>query len=102
MSSTSDKIRANPKFMELVKKRNSYAFFLSIGMLVVYYGFILLIAYDKTFLAQKLADGYVTSLGIPLGLGVILFTILVTIIYVRRANSEFDMLNNEIVAEAKN
>jgi uncharacterized membrane protein (DUF485 family) len=38
-----------------------------------------------------------TTLGMPLGVGVILFTIAVTAIYVRRANSEFDALNEQIV-----
>lgn len=36
----------------------------------------------------------------PLGLGVIIFTIVITGIYVRRANSEFDELNKKIVEAA--
>ena len=38
----------------------------------------------------------VTTLGIPIGLGVIVFTVLITGLYVRRANSEFDDLTEEI------
>ena len=68
---------------------------------VAYYGFILLVAYDKEFLAVKIGEGYTMSIGIPIGVGVIALTILITWIYVRRANSEFDDTNAEIVAEAR-
>jgi uncharacterized membrane protein (DUF485 family) len=36
------------------------------------------------------------TLGMPLGLGVIVFTVVITAIYVRRANSTFDRLSEEI------
>ena len=65
----------------------------------MYYGFIALIAFDKAFLAQPVGDG-VTTLGIPIGLAVIVFTILITVMYVRRANTEFDALNQQILKDA--
>ena len=68
-------------------------------MLVVYYGFILLIAFQKGMLAARIGDGVMTW-GIPIGFGVILFTILITGIYVRRANSEFDDLSEKVKREA--
>ena len=72
---------------------------LTILMLVVYYGYIALIAFDKSFLAQPIGAG-VTSLGIPIGMGVIIFTIAITGLYVRRANGEFDALTQEILKDA--
>ena len=72
---TYEKIRANPKYHELKNKRNSFGWLLTVITLIVYYGYILLIAFNKEFLAQKLGTG-VTSVGIPIGLGVILFTVL--------------------------
>ena len=68
---------------------------------IAYYGFILLVAYDKEVLARKLGAGMVTSLGIPIGVGVIVFTIIITWVYVRRANGEFDDTNAEIIREAQ-
>jgi uncharacterized membrane protein (DUF485 family) len=65
----------------------------------VYYGYIALIAFDKELLARPIGAG-VTTLGIPLGIGVIVFTIVITGFYVRRANSEFDRLTAEILKEA--
>ena len=92
------KIEANPKYHELRRKRNSFGWLLTILMMVVYYGYIALIAFNKPFLAQPIGAG-VTSLGIPIGMGVIIFTVLITGIYVRRANSEFDDLTTEILKD---
>lgn len=92
------KIKANPKYQHLVSTRKRFAWILTALMLVVYYGYVLLIAFDKEFLAQKTGDG-VMSLGVPIGLGVILFTIAITGVYVRRANTEFDAMSEEIVQE---
>ena len=94
-----DKILRNPKYQELQTKRNRLAIILTILMLVVYYGYIALIAFDKEFLAQPIGAG-VTTLGIPIGFGVIVFTVLITGIYVRRANGEFDALTKEILKDA--
>ncbi|WP_119153799.1 DUF485 domain-containing protein [Caldimonas tepidiphila] len=92
------RIQANPKYLELKRKRNAFGWLLSALMLLVYYGYISLIAFNKPFLAQPLGSG-VTSLGIPLGLGVIVFTIAITGIYVSRANKEFDALTAQILKE---
>jgi len=94
-----DKIQNNPKYQELRRKRSSFGWTLTLLMMVVYYGYIALIAFNKPFLAQPIGAG-VTSLGIPIGMGVIVFTVLITAIYVRRANSEFDALTAEILKDA--
>ncbi len=93
------RIAANPKFEKLKSTRTRYAIIMTVLMMATYYGYILLIAFNKELLAQKLGAGMVTSLGIPLGLGVIIVTIILTNIYVRRANSEFDDLTADIVKE---
>ena len=68
-------------------------------MLVVYYGYIALIAFDKSFLAQPMGAG-VTSIGIPIAIGVIVFSVLITGFYVRRANGEYDKLTQDILKDA--
>ncbi len=93
------RIEANPKYHELRRKRGSFGWILTVLMLVVYFGYIALIAFNKPFLAQPIGNG-VTTLGIPIGMGVIIFTIVITGIYVRRANSEYDQLTAEILEEA--
>jgi uncharacterized membrane protein (DUF485 family) len=94
-----ERIRKNPKFDELVSKRSRFGWTLAILMLIIYYGFILLIAYAPKFLATPISAAGVTTIGIPIGVGVILCAFVLTGIYVARANSEFDRLNNEIKKE---
>ena len=89
------RIANHPSYKELKAERTSFGLKLTLAMMVVYYGFIVLVAFDKPFLAQRLGNGVMT-LGVPLGFFVILFTIVVTAIYVRRANREFDDLTAAI------
>ena len=92
-------IAENPKFQELVRSRSSFAWTLTILMLVVYQAFILLVAYAPSFLATPLYEGAVTTIGIPIGIGVIVFAFLITGIYVARSNSHYDPLNREVIQE---
>ncbi len=94
------RIQANPRFTELVSKRSRFGWKLSLTMLAIYYGFILVVAFDPKLLGTSLAGGTVT-LGIPVGIFVIVSAFVLTGIYVRRANSEFDALNRQIVEEAQ-
>ena len=89
------RIAAHPKYQELRAKRTSLGWWLTLAMMVVYYGFIMLVAFNKPFLATKLGAGVMT-LGMPIGLGVIVFTVVITAIYVNKANGEFDSLSEEI------
>ncbi|CAD5374110.1 putative Inner membrane protein YjcH [Rubrivivax sp. A210] len=90
------RIASHPKYIELKTKRTAFGWWLSLAGMVAYYGFILLVAFNKPLLAQKIGTG-VTTLGMPIGVSVIVFTIIITWIYVRRANSEFDALTEQIV-----
>lgn len=94
-----DKIQKHPKYLELRRKRNTFGWSLTLLMMIVYFGYIALIAFNKPFLAQPIGAG-VTSLGIPIGMGVIVFTVIITGLYVRRANSEFDSLTADILKDA--
>ena len=89
------RIAAHPKYKELRAKRTGFGWWLTLAMMVVYYGFIVLVAFNKEFLSQRMGEGVMT-VGIPIGFGVIVFTIAITTYYVRRANSEFDDLTDAI------
>ena len=99
-TSLADRIAADPNYRLLKATRLRFGWMLTIVMLVVYYGFILLIAFRKDVLAARIGEG-VTTWGIPIGFGVIIFTIVVTAIYVRRANREYDDLNEKVLREAQ-
>ena len=101
MQNVLDRVTANPKFHEFIAMRSRYSIIMAIVSAAAYYGLILLVAYNKEFLATKLGAGMTTSVGVPIGVGVIVFTIVLTWIYVRRANTEFDATNEAIISEAQ-
>ena len=94
------RIKADPNYHQLVSSRSKYSWTLAVLMLVVYYGYILLIAFKRDLLATRIGSGVMTW-GIPIGLAVIVFTVLITGIYVRRANKQFDDLSNAIQARVQ-
>jgi uncharacterized membrane protein (DUF485 family) len=92
------RILAHPRYQELKGRRMRLGVWLTVAMLVVYYGFIMLVAFNKPLLATRLGDGVMT-LGMPIGLGVIAFTVVITVYYVRKANSEFDAITEALSRE---
>jgi uncharacterized membrane protein (DUF485 family) len=89
------RIANNPNYIELKARRTRFGWWLTLAMMVVYYGFILLVAFGKGFLSERIGSGVMT-IGIPIGFGVIVFTVIITAYYVRRANSEFDDLADAV------
>ncbi len=75
-------------FKALVKKRWTVSLVLLVLLFVTYYGYILLIATNKALVATKV--GEVTTLAIPLGVGVIVFAWALTAYYVGWANKSYD------------
>jgi uncharacterized membrane protein (DUF485 family) len=94
-----DTIRRDPDFVRLTASRSRFGWLIALSMMAIYFGFILLIAFNKELLAARFGDGVMT-LGIPIGLGVILSTLVLTGIYVARANSAYDELSERIKAKA--
>ena len=93
------RILKDPRYHQLKSRRTRLGWWLTLAMMGVYYGFVLLVAFNKPLLATPLGQG-VTTLGMPLGLAVIVFTVLITGLYVRRANSEYDALSEQIAKGA--
>ena len=92
-----DHIRDNPDFHDLIRQKSRLSWTLSILILVVYYSFILIIAFAPEALGVPVSEGSTATWGILLGLGVILFTFLITGIYVHRANTIYDHLLGNII-----
>jgi uncharacterized membrane protein (DUF485 family) len=93
-----EQVKNNPKYQKLVTERSKFAWTLSIIMLVVYYAFIMTIAFNPSFLGTKIGDGVMT-IGIPIGIAIIFISFILAGIYVRRANGEFDQLTKEVREE---
>lgn len=90
-------VLSSPKFQTLMSQKNKVAFALTFIQLLIYYGFIYLLAFKKNFLAIKVTGSI--PLGIPLGISVIIFSWLLTGVYTLWANSVYDRLVEEIKGE---
>lgn len=84
-----DTLANDERYLDLVARRSRFAWLLTAIVLAIYFGYIALIAFGRDLLAMPIGNG-VTTLGIPVGIGVILAGIVLTAVYVRRANREFD------------
>jgi len=93
-------IKADPEFQKLVHARTRFSLILTALTLLVYFGFILLIAFAPGWLGQSLSGG-VTTIGIPLGVGVIVAAFVLTGIYVARANTAYDVLTQQLLERHK-
>jgi len=94
------RIRQNPKFAELVARRTRFALILSLFVLIPYYSFMMVVAFNPALLHGTIGDNAVTTIAWPLGAAMVVGCWLLTGIYTRRANGEFDQLNQEILKEA--
>ncbi|KPD03731.1 DUF485 domain-containing protein [Moellerella wisconsensis] len=94
-------IENNPRFKELVKKRSRFSWSLSLITLVLYVSFIFLIAFDPSWLGTPISEGSYITRGIPVGVGLIVISFILTGLYVIRANGEYDRLTSEILSEVK-
>jgi uncharacterized membrane protein (DUF485 family) len=94
------RIRKNPKFAEMVSKRTRLAVVLSLIVLVPYYAFMMITAFNPKLLALPISDDSIITIGWPIGAIIIVGAWLTTAVYISRANGEFDKLNKEILDEA--
>ena len=69
-------------------------------MVLIYFGFVMIVAFHKEILGKSLFGG-VTTVGIPIGLGVIASAFILTGIYVARANTAFDEITKKIIEKVK-
>ncbi len=94
------RIKSNPKYEELVKKRTSFSIKLAIFVLAVFYAYILTIAFEPAVMGTKTGEGVMT-IGFPIAAGIIILGFITTLIYVKRANGEFEDLTNELKDDVK-
>ncbi len=100
-SSVYHRIRVNPKFRELELQRSRLAWLFSAIVLAVYYGLMIVVAFWPNLLHAPLSEGRVVTIGVPIGAAVIVLAWLLTGLYVYRANTTFDELNEQILSETQ-
>ncbi|WP_367065376.1 DUF485 domain-containing protein [Oryzisolibacter sp. LB2S] len=93
-------IKRDPRYAALVRDRSRYAATLALLVIAAFFGFVLLVAFMPQVIATRLFEGSNLTLGIALGFSQFVFFCLLTWFYVRRANTDFDARNAQIVADA--
>lgn len=96
-----ERVLANPAFQTLVRRRTRFAWTLTAIMLVVFYGYVMVVAFKPELLGVPMAEGMTLSIGFPIGAAIIILSWLLTAIYVRRANNEFEALTRKVIEELK-
>lgn len=97
---TYERVANHPMFATMVAKRNRFALLLSAIVLVVYYGFVLTASLQPGTFASPISEGLTWCLGLVAGFAIQAFAFVMTGVYVRRANGEFDAMNRVILEEA--
>ena len=97
---SASKIQKDPKYHQLVKERDTLAWTLTVLVLIIYFGFVLLVAFAPGFLTKPISANSVIPVGMLVGVGVIVSSIVLTGIYVYRANTTFDPLISQIIQDA--
>ena len=95
-----ERMRANPKFQQLVEKRSKFAWKLAFIVLVMFYGFVMIVAFNPLSLGAAISEGSMVTVGVAAELFMFIFFWVLTAVYVKRANTEFDALTAEIIQEA--
>jgi uncharacterized membrane protein (DUF485 family) len=88
MPRTAHETLQSSEFRGLVTRRWRVSIVLTAALFALYYGYILLVALDRTFMARRIGEH--TTLGIPLGIGVIVGAWVLTGVYVLWANAVYD------------
>ena len=97
--STLKRIEADPNYQKLVSERRVFGWTLAIITLVLYYGYIAIVAFAPEVIATKVSGDI--TIGIIMGVALILLSILLTGLYVLRANGAYDDLTSAIVNASK-
>lgn len=98
-SSIYERVRQNPKFHELVRRRSRLAVTLSVIVLGAYYCFMMIVAFAPEILRTPLSQGSTLTVGVPVGAAIIVVSWLLTGLYSHFANGEFEELNKDVVRE---
>lgn len=91
------RVMNHPDFQNMAKKKTSIGMIFSIITLIVWFGFLLLVGFEPAMFAAPLSSGSMTPVGFYIVIGIMIFVPLITWIYVRKANGEFDTMTRQVI-----
>ena len=95
-----ENIKRDPRYAELIQQRGRFATMLALMVIGVFFSFVLLVAFVPSAIAVRIFACSNLTVGVALGFFQFVFFCLLTWVYVRRANGEFDTLNEQIIQDA--
>jgi uncharacterized membrane protein (DUF485 family) len=100
VSAVEMRIASDPRYAALVRDRQRFSWTLTAITVLVYSSFISLIAFDKPLMARPIGGGTI-SLAVVLGAAMLVGTVAICAVYVRRANGEYDARLAELLASTR-
>ena len=94
-----ERIERSPEFQELVHRKRRFVLPATIFFLSYYMGFILLCGYAEDFMASSVYEGL--TVGYCLALTQFLMVFALGILYLRKADKEYDPLAHKVVETAE-
>lgn len=91
------RIMHHPQFQQMAKKKTSIGMIFSIITLIVWFGYLLLVGFDPAMFAAPLSSSSTTPIGFYIVMGIMIFVPLITWLYVRKANGEFDTMTRQVI-----
>jgi uncharacterized membrane protein (DUF485 family) len=86
----------DPRFRTLVRERRTFAWTLTVAMLIIYFSFILTLAFRPAMLGHPIVSGQSMTWGIPVGFAMFIVTFALVALYVHRANAVYDMMAAQV------
>lgn len=90
-------VLAHPKFQRMARQKALLGWSFSAVIFGVYVAYIWIIGTNPQLLATKVLG--ITTLGIYVGMAMIIFSFLITLVYVHIANGKFEEMTQEVVKE---
>ena len=95
------KIRGNPRFAELVDKRNRFTARLLTLVMTLFFGFIALVSFRPKLIGQRLSETSALTVGVVAEFSLFVIFLAVAGLYVRRANGEFDSMTRGLIEQVE-
>lgn len=96
---TINKIVRSEKYQLLVRTRSRFALKLSGLVLVIYYSFMMVVAFKPALLKAPVSDTSVISIGFPIAVLMFVLFWLLTGWYVHRSNTQYDQMSRDVIEE---
>lgn len=92
-------VLSHPKFQSMARQKSILGWTFSTIMFLVYVGFIWIIGTSPQTFGAKVSGGSIITVGIYAGVFVIIFSFLITLVYVYIANGKFEDMTQDVVKE---